>query len=150
MQGRFSLRKLAAVVSSALLIAWFVAYQAGAFNTLLPPRAGPGGSESSPTGNDRLDESSNRSVVLPGTPPPTLKLTGRFNGKFATGQLDGKLDPTIMGGSKSGAIVLVPPPAPAEQPATTAPPSPPKAPSSVPTIMGGSKTGYIRMPRILP
>ncbi len=151
------LLKLAAVASSVLLMAGFVCYRAGAFHRLWESGApadiasdpasdqgpldaapaggttvnGPGGG---PIPDPALFYGSKSSIVFP-------KPTAAQQSPSGTAPSP----PTILGGSKSVAPLIVSPPA-----STSGQQQAPGAAPTRPTILDGSKSGTIVPPRVIP
>ena len=113
-----SLLQLAAVASSALLVAGFVSYRAGAFDWL-------GASEAPPAGDPG-------ETVLPGTKRAEIARPSDAPAQATVA------DPAVLSGSKS-ALVLIPP-APGIQAPDPPPPAPAPAPKGPPAFIGGSKS----------
>jgi hypothetical protein len=111
--------KLTAVASSALLVAGFVSYRAGAFDWLNRPESQP----AADPGETMFPSSKLTQIARPTDVPPE----------------NTPVDPAMLSGSKS-AMVLIPPPPTAAAPAPKSPPTfiggsksiapviPPKAP----------------------
>jgi hypothetical protein len=132
------LLRLGAAVSSVLLAGGFVAFRAGAFNSVIPSSAQPSDPASGlPVGETALD----------GASSDTFRFEGRLNGTFSPIMSSSK---SIIIGSNIYDVEIgpyskpsAPPPAPPQQ-------NPPASTLTKPTIMLGPKAGIIDLPPDLP
>jgi hypothetical protein len=149
-------RKVAAVVSSVLLAAGFICYQAGAFNRFIAPTPPETSMSSSKYKVLDLHGKFDGYFTPPAsatTPQPLTIMASSKSAIVVNPPPATKSAPTIIGGSKSffpqpmqvdlGKTGGQPPPATAQQP-------PPPATKPEPTIMPSSKSGYHRPFRIIP
>lgn len=116
-----SILQVAAVVSSALLVAGFVSYRAGAFDWHSRSPEDPAPADPGPT----VFPSTKRAEIARPTDAPTGTAPA---------------DPAVLSGSKS-AMVLIPPSS-GSQAADAPPPAPAPAPApkGPPAFIGGSKS----------
>jgi hypothetical protein len=113
------LLQIAALISSGMLAAGFVSYQAGAFNRLLAPELPPAAPGDTPTAEEKPTDDAPQPdlAIMRSSKSGTLTFTGKLSGTFS--------------------------PSPSQKTADGAPPTKPEQPpadSKPPTIMMGPKS----------
>jgi len=142
MLHRYSLRKLAAVSSSVLLVAGFISYRAGAFDRFLAPGPQPADYPSSQPIDSALSDGSNSGAVVPG-PAPSQPTPPRNASQSPTIMSSSKY--VIVGDYSTPGQSASPPPAadPAAPSNSATPVNGTNEPAHKPTILPGSKSAVI-------